>query len=287
MITNVQEFKEIIEGEFGITNLKAYGDYKAKHGGGKLTKEEVERMAPENVDSCSFWEYIEKNPELAKDAIAFGVTKDNTIQDANNHNFGLACDVSTLNYLLTYKDCVNMPILDIGAGYGMLRDFVAQFTKLSYFGVDVYPKIPGVQKVAADGSTIPANIMAAKFGVVVCTNVFQHMSVKQRRHYYEQVSKILYPKWGIFSSSHMVITPDMKQPIGFTCGDGKQYCCHYGQYTEIQKVEEVIEDLEKYFEIMTINQRVRDGSVTFHCILKPEIPHAVPLDLSKKTDTIG
>jgi hypothetical protein len=283
MITNVEEFKEVIEGNYGIKDLAAYEAYKKQKGKTGITQEEVARLSPDNVDSCSFWEYIEKNPEIAKDAVAFGVTKDKSIKEANELNFGLACDLSTINYLLKYRECVNMPILDIGAGYGMLKEFVEKYTKLQYWGVDVYPKIPGVLKVASDGSTLPPNIMAAKFGVVVSTNVFQHLSVKQRRHYYEQVAKILYPNWGIFSVSHLVIPPGF-DVHGFKDGTGKQYICHYGQYTEVQPVDEVMEDLRKHFHVMTVHQRMDDASFTFHCTVKPQ---QQALYTEKKSDTLG
>src|SRR5208283_2659963 len=97
---------------------------------------------------------------------------------------------------------------DIGAGYGMLKEFVEQNTKLHYVGVDVYPKIEGICQIGPDGSTLPPNIAGSLFGIVACINVFEHMSIKQRRHYYEQIEKILYPKWGIFSSTHCTYRPN-------------------------------------------------------------------------------
>ena len=86
MITNVEEFKQVIEGNYGITDLKSYDEYKRKKGPTGITKEEVELLSPDNVNSCSFWEYIEKNPEIAKDAVAFGLTKERSIDEVNQQN---------------------------------------------------------------------------------------------------------------------------------------------------------------------------------------------------------
>lgn len=270
MITTVEQFKEVVEGDYKITDLKAYNEYKADLWKRKATKEEVERMSPDNVDSCSFWEYIEKNPELAKDAIGFGITKEQSIADVNRGNFGLACDCGTLSYVWKYKDVANLPILDIGAGYGMLKEFVQTYTKLQYNGVDVYPKIEGVHKVAPDGFTLPSPINSMQFGLVIATNVFQHLSVNQRRGYYAQIGKLLIPSWGIFSVSQVVSMPGRDN--GFKCKDDptKNYMVHYGQFTEIQSLPEIMDDLSKHFQVLTITQRLHDQSFTFHCVAKPQ-----------------
>ena len=267
MINNVAEFKDVIEGNYGITDLKAYNDYKVKMGQSGVTKEEIVLLSPDNINSCSFWEYIEKNPEIAKDAISFGVTKEMPREKVNEQNFGLACSLNALSYIILYKECIGMPILDIGAGYGMLRDFVKQNTKLHYCGVDVYPKVDDVYPVAEDGSTLPPNIAASMFGLVISVNVFQHLSVKQRRHYYEQVEKILHPDCGVFTVSHIAHLPNSPHKP-FRGNDGKFYMCHYGQYTEVQTLEELKQDLTKHFNILSMSHRCMGNTFTFHCARK-------------------
>lgn len=277
MITRVEQFKEIIEGNYGITDLKSYNDYKMKRGLAGLTKEEIELLSPDNVNSCSFWEYVEKNPEIAKDAIAFGITKEMTIERANELNFRLACSLNALSYILMYAEYSDMPLLGIGAGYGMLKNFVKQSTKLQYYGVDVYPKIDGVYTVGEDGSTLPSNITNHMFGIVIAVNVFQHLSVKQRRHYYEQIEKILFPNFGVFTVTIVAYDPSSLS-IPFKCNDdGKFYMCHYGQYTEVQTLSEIQEDLMKHFEILSISCRGLSNSFTFHCRIK------TPVDTETKT----
>lgn len=267
MISTVEEFQQIVEGDYGITNLKAYGDYKENKWKEKVTKSEIERMSPDNINSCSFWEYIEKNPELAKDAIGFGVTKDQDIDTVNFKNEALAFEMGTLNHVWKYRQYDGLPILDIGAGYGMLKGFVARNTKFKYYGVDVYPKVEGVLTVAPDGYTLPDEVLSVKFGMVVSTNVFQHLSVNQRRGYYAQIEKVLL-EGGVFSVSNMYSIPSRK--TGFRClDDDKAYCCHYGQYTEIQTMEEQMEDLSKHFNVIYVGQRIFDQVVVFHCVKKP------------------
>ena len=282
MITNVEEFKEIVEGQYGIKDLATYEDYKMRMGTNGVTKAEVELMSPDNVNSCSFWEYIEKNPEIAKDAIAFGATKDKTRDDVNKQNLGLALTLNAFSYLMLYKDEVGMPLLDIGAGYGMVKEFVEKYTKAIYHGVDVYPKFDGVLQVGSDGSTLPPVIMNAWFGMIISVNVFQHLSIKQRNHYYEQIAKILHPN-GIFSvtiSTFNKASVNVRKP--FMCAeDGKGYMCHYGQYVECQSYQEVIADLSKHFTIRSLAHRVFDDSFTFHCVKLPP-PPAAPLDVLPK-----
>lgn len=260
----ITEFKEIIEGDYGITNIQSYDEYKKKCYDNGVSQTEIDKLSPDNINSSSFWEYIEKNPELAKDAIAFGAKPYSNIDTVNQQNFNVACSLSIFNYVLMYKDVFNAPILDIGAGYGMLKDFVKNNTKLDYVGVDVYPKIDNVLKVGSDGSTLPDNILLSKFLLVVSTNVFQHLSIRQRRHYYEQIKNILVPIHGIFSFSTVCNVEGLPK-IGFKCKENdKHYVCHYGQYTEIQDYSEVVDDLSKHFIILSSNRRM-PYDFTFHC----------------------
>ena len=53
--------------------------------------------------------------------------------------------------------------------------------------------------------------------------------------------------------------------------DGKPYVCHYGQYTEVQTVQEIEQDLLKHFDIHSITQRVIDGTFAFNCLRRAEL----------------
>ena len=274
MITTLNEFTEIIEGDYKIKDLPSYAEYKRARGNG-ITQSEIDRLSPDAIKSSSFWEWIEKNPELAKDAIGFGITADGSIQDLNRNNYGLANSLGMLSYVFLWRHYKGMPILDIGAGYGMLKEFVDNSTWMKYYGVDVYPKIPGVLALPDGDSTLPDEILKVGFGLVVSTNVFQHLSVKQRRHYYEQVVKILIPN-GVFSVSMSAAGLDECGTKGFVCKEtGKEYMCHYGQYTEVQTQKEIMDDLRKHFKILSVTRRLWDNSVSFHCNAKEVEPTAI------------
>jgi SAM-dependent methyltransferase len=273
-MNTTEEFREVIEGNYGIKDIPTYEEYKrnrCKDKGG-VSAEEIDRMSPDNpnFNSCSFWEYIDKNPQLKYDAIAYGKTGEATAEDVNFHNLHLAVSCNILTYfwpLRVYKD---LPILDIGAGYGMLRDFVQKNTAMKYYGVDVYPKFEGCLQVGPDGYTLPEEVMKQKFGLVVSTNVFQHLSVNQRRKYYEQIEKILWVNGGIFTLGISAYLAGHPAPL-FINKDkpDKGYNCHYGQYLEIQPVHEIHQDLAKHFRIISICQRLEAlPSFTFHCCLK-------------------
>lgn len=268
MITTLNEFTEIIEGDYKIKDLPSYVEYKYDRKDG-ISQSEIDRLSPDAIRSSSFWEWIEKNPELAKDAIGFGMTSDKSIQELNYYNLRLAMSMGTMIYVSMCSGDKNMPILDIGAGYGMLKDYVEKATQLAYYGVDVYPKIPGVLALADGDSTLPDAILNMKFGLVVSTNVFQHLSVKQRRNYYEQVAKILIPN-GVFSVSMSAAGLDECGAKGFVCKEtGKEYMCHYGQYTEVQTEKEIMDDLRKHFQVLSVLRRLHDNSIAFHCTPKP------------------
>lgn len=277
MITTLKDFTEVIEGNYKIKDIPSYVEYKKSRyhtpgGGGGVPQDEIELLSPDAINSSSFWEWIEKNPQLAKDAIGFNATPDVPVSEINKKNFGLACQLGMINSIMMYREAVGMPLLDIGAGYGMLKEFVERETKLKYYGVDVYPKIPGVLPLADGDSTLPPEVMNETFGLVTSTNVFQHLSIKQRRHYYEQIAKILHPQVGIFSVS-MVCNMPNTPTCGFVSREtGKSYMCHYGQYTEIQMIEEVLDDLSKHFYVLSTLHRNNDYSFGFQCTLKSPPP---------------
>lgn len=265
------DFDKVIAGDYQITDLPSYVEYKKKAGQNGVTVDEIQRLSPDTINSCSFWQWIENHPKLAKDAIAFGTTEQDSIEKVNLINFNIACQMGVLNFILMNRHIAGMPVLDIGPGYGMLKHFIQNSTQFVYHGVDAYPKIDGVLKVGDDGSTLPESIMNTRFGMVISTNVFQHLSVRQRRHYYEQIAKILEPKCGIFTVTNAAVVEG--SPVKYFRGeDGKNYMCHYGQYTEVQPINEIVVDLSKHFNILTINQRMFDCYFAFHCIIKPSQP---------------
>ena len=95
MITTLNDFTEVIEGNYKIKDIPTYVEYKRarydRNGG--VPQSEIELLSPDAISSASFWEWIEKNPQLAKDAIGFNATPDVPISEINRKNFGLEMNV--------------------------------------------------------------------------------------------------------------------------------------------------------------------------------------------------
>ena len=155
-------------------------------------------------------------------------------------------------------------VLDIGAGFGMLKNELKNYAPLTtYTGVDVHPKFDDCIKVV--DCILPPEIMAKKFEFVFAVNVFQHLSIRQRRTYYEQVAKICNGYFVLTITCDVPTTKTTKSYGGFWCKDtNRRYMVHYGQFTEIQTYEEVIDDLSKHFNTMCVQHRGIDNSFCFH-----------------------
>ncbi len=255
--------KNIIENEYGIIDEQSYIEYKKKCYTDGITAEEINKLSPDTIDSGSFWEYIEKHSVFNRDAIAYGVKNTQDPNYVNWLNYRVACSLGIFDYILMFYN-VEGNLLDIGAGYGMIKNFIDTNTKLSYYGVDAYPKINGIYKV--DDCILPDDILKLKYKLIIATNTFQHLSVRQRKEYYRQVAEVLEPN-GVFSISN-VISNQKHKDFGFRNKENdKMYLCHYGQYTELQTFQELMSDISQYFNIISETYRNR-FEVTFHCVLK-------------------
>ena len=138
----------------------------------------------------------------------------------------------------------------------------------SYHGVDVHPKFQGCIKV--NDCILPPEIMEKKFGLVIACNVFQHLSIRQRRTYYEQVAKILH-QGGFFVLTNCVDQKTSSDRLGFKCKDNdRRYMVHYGQFTEVQTLEELQNDLLKHFDIHSVFQRLCDSHFCFNLRTKQQ-----------------
>lgn len=262
----MNKIKEIIEGKLGLSTLSEYEEYKKRISEMPVSLDEIEELSPDVVDSSEFWKYCDENPEFKLDTVSFGVTKEKSIYYANSKNFCLAAEAGVFSRMIQHRECA-FNILDIGAGFGMLKYESKGYAPFStYYGVDVHPKFEGCIKV--NDCILPPEIMEKKFGIVVACNVFQHLSVRQRRSYYEQVAKICN---GYFILTNVCDVPNSTSK-GFRCRDNdRQYMVHYGQFTMIQTLDETVEDLKKHFTLLSVQQRLADNLFCFHLIPKQPI----------------
>jgi hypothetical protein len=100
---------------------------------------------------------------------------------------------------------------------------------------------------------------AASFSYVVSSNVFQHLSGKQRKRYYEDVRALLV-RGGLFIFNMYV---DTGKTGYLRDSAGNAWCDHYGQFTAVPKAD-VYAELGALFGVLYVTQRY-DGVFNFVC----------------------
>lgn len=250
------DIKDIVENQLGLTNHQKVIDYCNKVNYEVPTQEQVDILSPDKINLYDFWEYLEKNYDYAICGLG-----GKTPEERDRLNMVLALGVGVLNVLeahVTLNSDIKLNVLEIGPGYGNICSVI--MGRVNYAAIDVYPRFPGV--CLCDGKTIPSELKATKFHVVISCNVFQHLSIDQRRSYYKEVFEIL-EDGGVFSFTNRVLPPEMTSP---------KYVCHAGQLTEVQKFEDINKDiLDAGFTISSYSMRC-DNFATFHL----RKPHAKP-----------
>ncbi|HYQ01970.1 MAG TPA: class I SAM-dependent methyltransferase [Polyangiaceae bacterium] len=139
--------------------------------------------------------------------------------------------------------------------------FIETHTNHEYTGVDVAPRLPGIVQATAQG-LIPKELVeqaADSYAYVVSTNVFQHLSSKQRLHYYEDIRRLLVPG-GLFNFNLCIDTGKVDY---LRDAAGNAWCDHYGQFTEVPKAN-IYTDLAAHFGVLCVTQRY-DGVFNFVC----------------------
>lgn len=252
----------LIQNSLGITDLENYGEYKKEKHDNGLTPEEIELLSPDRLRSSDFWEWTAKSP-FEKDTITYGMESERDINECNFRNHLLALETGMLNYYFKLSSLLRrgdlLKVLEIGPGFGAFKEVCDHSPRgdVEYWGVDVYPRIDGVLPIMDGDTKFPDIVATQKFDLVYSSNVFQHLSPRQRVSYIIQAAEVLHPR-GIFSFNTAVYQPD----TGFRCGE-KRYMCHYGQYTEMEPFDTYLKYLAPDFKLLATCQR--DCIVTFHC----------------------
>ena len=195
-----EEIRRALVQGFGFTDLAAYKRWVERDPLSLvLTSELIERLSPDNVDCRDFWRVCDElfaldpvcnvavNPSVGR--LPYAVE---TRMDANRINLRFAKSFGITNFLEENAQG-RLKVLEIGPGYGSIMNFVETHTNHEYTGVDVLPRIPGIIQATAEG-LIPEELLkrdAASFSYVVSSNVFQHLSSKQRKRYYEDARALL------------------------------------------------------------------------------------------------
>jgi hypothetical protein len=254
---NANEIYDIIYHQLGLKNLeayKAYADSFFKEPYRVVTQEEIELLSPDNIDNMAFWgvaEQIFKTDPVSN----CQYKKEFSIPTANRNNLNIYLLDGILSLLQFYnKMAPRMNVFEIGPGYGALKNWIEVNTDFDYSGVDCYPKINGIFETEPNGvmKTETVEAFKGKVGICVASNVFQHLSVRQRNQYYKDVHDMLVINGVFIVSQFYDLGPS--NPYGRSA-DGKQWLRHYGQFTEIQTLSDILSDVSKYFSVDSITTK--------------------------------
>jgi SAM-dependent methyltransferase len=226
----------------------------------------VERLNPDNIDSCHFWKKAVEVAPMA--SIAFSIGKRN-VAELNERSLKenhMVCNaIAELDKV--FKENPAAKILEIGPGYGCVRDYIKkEYSIKNYYAIDVNPLFMSKRVFKTDGKTIPSEI-PDNLDVVYSVNVFQHLSPNQRMSYYEQIKQKLAPG-GKFIFSMFVADEEVLQRIyankdgslfrlfGMKDTKGNYYTNFFSQLTKCNTTEELkntFSTLDMDFEIFFKN----------------------------------
>jgi hypothetical protein len=263
------EIRRVLTRELGFRDLDAYKKWIAEaRATTPLTPERIALLSPDHIDCRAFWRVCEElfghdpvcnvavSPQTGK--LPFAIESP---MDANRMNLRFAKSLGVTAFLDEFAhERVNT--LEIGPGFGSLKNYIETATHHVYTGVDVFPRIPGVIEATADGLLPPSLVEAdrGKFSYVVSSNVFQHLSAKQRTRYFHDVHTLLH-KGGLFLFN---LSVDTGSPGLLRDASGVAWCDHYGQYTLLPKPNDLQRELTTLYFILYVTQRY-DGLFHFVC----------------------
>jgi hypothetical protein len=231
------EIKDIIVNRFGFKTLDDYKRFLENPDRKPPTKEEIELLSPDRVNSVDFWKVCDDL--FGTDPVCnvsvrgmHGYGSPLGIMDANRNNLWIAETLGILMYLREFSYNPFIVDVEIGVGYGSLKNWVETNTKHRYYGFDVVSRVPGIYTLNDRGGfKDDIEQLYGKVNNVIATNVFQHLSEKQRLHYFDTASKLL-KDGGLFMFNGML---DPEVSSKHRAEDGNRYAVHYGQFTPHMK----------------------------------------------------
>jgi hypothetical protein len=265
-----EEIKRILTEELGFTDLAAYQRWIAEERPKtRPTADRVARLSPDAIDNRDFWKVCEEifgtDPVCNAAVLPRGGRLPYTIEgrmDANRLNLRLAKSLGVTAFLDENAD-KRLKTFEIGPGFGSLKNYIETHTSHLYTGVDVYPRIPGVIEATAEG-LIPRDVLDREReaqSYVISTNVFQHLSARQRSRYFEDALALLHPG-GLFIFNLFIDTG--KAAASSRDDQGVAWVDHYGQYTLMPKAGDLYDELAGGFDILYVLQRY-DALFNFVC----------------------
>jgi hypothetical protein len=253
------EIKKIITEHFKITSLEVYKDWLAAWRAKTWipTEEDLKLLHPDVINSEDFWKVCEDlfSTDCVANAVDNGTTVAYNHMSGNRMNLRIARSVGLINWIDEFRH-YNLSLLELGPGYGSLRNYVEATTMFNYVGFDVVPKTPDVKKCTSEGHIPPEYVSenAGKFNIVFSSNVLQHLSPKQRLKFFDDAYTLLSEEGMLMFN----IQTDVKLPIE------RRYMTLYGQFIEIPTYEEIIGIVQEKYLIESTNGR-NDGYIGLVC----------------------
>jgi hypothetical protein len=265
-----REIRRILVEELGFRDLDAYKKWVAEVlPTTRPTAEGIARLSPDVVDCRAFWQVCDElfgSDPVCNVAIAPEVGRlpypIESPMDANRMNLRLAKSFG-ITAFLEENAHARLKVLEIGTGYGSLKSFIETHTNHRYVGVDAVPRVANVLQTTEEGLLQRELVeeQRGSFSYVVSTNVFQHLSTKQRVSYVEDAQALLHAGGLLLFN----LTVDQgKIPSYARDAQGHAWSVHYGQYTPIPKGAAAYELVAASFNILYVTQRY-DGIFNFVC----------------------
>lgn len=232
-----------------------------------LSKKFLNQYNPDKINGELFWKTILKVYPY------FPIVRDKNLRNKHQlHKESLKIHRPILDYILPQLD-KNFKMLEIGPGYGSVRNFVKRKYGLNnYYAIDINPLYKCEKLFKCDGKSIPDNI-PNELDLIYSVNVFQHLSLKQRNSYFEQIYKKLKPG-GIFIFCMFCCNENKnfeleKNKKLFAYRDKKDniYVSFYNQFTLVENSSDVTNKLYKKFNFTAVQNTVLDlNSNLFTCM---------------------
>ena len=223
----------------------------------ELDEKIIQRFHPDNIDTNIFWEKLIKtfkfSPIIQPNVGGLLPTTPEDINKASLSGIHIASGTAPRLLSIIKDSNRTAKILEIGAGYGCIPYFLEKELGepyQNYYGIDVNLLFEHPHLYKCDGKNIPTEIPYG-MDVVYSVNVFQHLSKKQRSSYYRQIFSVLKPG-GKFIFSMFIETMQNRYETcwGFKDTKGRNYTQFFGQFTEVDREEELIQELTSVgFEI--------------------------------------
>lgn len=262
----VEQYKKLSVNKLGYDNL--YSDdmslgtinfTEREDGCNYFNKSKISELSPDNINNVEFWKALHKNFKYE----CICGKKSTSINEVNLHNqriiFSILIDSNHHIYDFIYEKLSNpnSNLLEIGYGFGSFIDLLNKHKlNINYYGIDLFNRINKKSNLfETDGWSIPNEI--PELDIIFSSNVFQHLTYKQRLNYL-MIGYNKLKSGGYFVFNNILYSKEVenKHPNVYGIKDefGTAYLHMFGQYTELDELQEFIETIKQIgFKLIVIN----------------------------------